>query len=303
MAFRVVLIENEVGMYLKLNNLVVRKDGEDTWIPLDDISIVILDNLSISITSRIMCQLAENGIGLVICNPEHLPIGFFSSYDNHSRASKILKFQLYKEQNFYDNLWLDIVYAKVCNQAKAYMSLKDDKDGMNKILDFSKSIKPGDPSNREAHAAKVYFNQLMGSSFSRGNENILLNSALNYGYSIIRAYIARICVGYGLNTQIGIHHKNEYNRFNLVDDLMEPVRPFVDVIAYKLLENEKYFKPEHRHKLVDILNVKVQYRNKNMYFANMLDDYIEQIAAVYMERKSEIIYPDIDGFGEEKDEI
>lgn len=76
----------------------------------------------------------------------------------------------------------------------------------------------------------------MGTSFSRGNEDILLNSGLDYGYAVLRGYIARVCVGYGLNTQIGIHHKNEYNRFNLVDDLMEPLRPMIDIVAYESMK-------------------------------------------------------------------
>ena len=124
------------------------------------------------------------------------------------------------------------------------------------------NIFKGDKNNREAHAAKIYFNQLMGTSFSRGNEDILLNSGLDYGYAILRAYMARVCVGYGLNTQIGIHHKNEYNRFNLVDDLIEPIRPIVDIVAYKILEKEEYFKPEHRRILVNLLNRKINYRKK-----------------------------------------
>lgn len=162
----------------------------------------------------------------------------------------------------------------------------------------------GDKSNREAHAAKVYFNLLMGTSFSRGNENILLNSGLDYGYAVLRGYLARVCVGYGLNTQIGIHHKNEYNRFNLVDDLMEPLRPFVDIVAYELMKEDQYFTVEHRRKLVNILNMKIKYRNKNMYLCNMIENYVEQFASLIMERSKDIVFPDINDFlGEELHEI
>lgn len=144
----------------------------------------------------------------------------------------------------------------------------------------------------------------MGKSFSRGNENILLNSGLDYGYAILRGYIARACVGYGLNTQIGIHHKNEYNRFNLVDDLMEPLRPFVDIVAYESMKDEEYFKPEHRRKLVNILNMKIKYRNKNMYLCNMIENYVEQFASLIMGRENKLVFPDINEFwGEENDEV
>lgn len=304
MAFRVVLIENEVTIKVKLNNLIITKCGEDVWIPLDDISMIVMDNLSSVISARLLCQLSENGIGLMICNQEHLPTGYYGAYDNHSRASKVIGYQIEKEKQYYDELWKQIVEAKIKNQAKAYFTLKKDLNGAEQIEQFSAEILSGDKSNREAHAAKVYFNLLMGTSFSRGNENILLNSGLDYGYAVLRGYLARVCVGYGLNTQIGIHHKNEYNRFNLVDDLMEPLRPFVDIVAYELMKEDQYFTVEHRRKLVNILNMKIKYRNKNMYLCNMIENYVEQFASLIMERSKDIVFPDINDFlGEELHEI
>ena len=294
MAFRVVLIENEVTIKVKLNNLIITKCGEDIWIPLDDISMIVMDNLTSNLSTRLMCQLSEQGIGLMLCNQSHLPTGFYSAYDNHSRASKVIGFQIEKNRDFYEKLWKQIVKVKIENQAKAYYSLKDDYDGAYKIDEFSKEIISGDKTNREAHAAKVYFNLLMGTSFSRGNEDILLNSGLDYGYAVIRGYIARACVGYGLNTQIGIHHKSEYNRFNLVDDLMEPIRPIVDIVAYNSMKDDAYFTPEHRRKLVNILNMKIMYRNKKMYVCNMIENYVEQYASLVMERVDNIIFPDVD---------
>lgn len=304
MAFRVVLIENEVSIRVKLNNLIVTKEGNDIWIPLDDISMIVLDNLTSQLTTRLLCQLSEQGIGLMICNQEHLPTGYYSAYDNHSRASKVIGFQIEKDRLYYDELWKKIVEAKIQNQARAFYKMKDDFEGMEQILDFSYNISDGDKTNREAHAAKVYFNLLMGTSFSRGNENILLNSGLDYGYAVLRGFIARACVGYGLNTQIGIHHKSEYNRFNLVDDLMEPLRPFVDLVAYSVMTDETYFKPEHRRQLINLLNMKIKYRGKKMYFCNMIENYIEQFASLLTGRTDEIIFPSIEDFlGEENNEI
>lgn len=300
MAFRVVMIENEVVIKVKLNNLIVTKDGEDIWIPLDDISMIVLDNLASNLSVRLMCQLLEQGIGLMICNQEHLPTGFYSAYDNHSRSSKVIGYQIRKEKDYYDELWKKIVEVKIQNQAKAYYVMTEDQDGTKKIEEFSSQIIAGDKTNREAHAAKVYFNLLMGTSFSRGNEDILLNSGLDYGYAIIRGFIARVCVGYGLNTQIGIHHKSEYNRFNLVDDLMEPLRPLVDIVAYGILKEEDFFKPEHRRQLVNILNMKINYRNKKMYLCNMIENYIEQFVALIMDRSDKIIFPDVLGFEREE---
>ena len=109
MAFRVILIENEVNIKVKLNNLIITKCGDDIWIPLDDISMIVLDNLASNLSTRLMCQLAEQGIGLMLCNQQHLPAGFYSAYDNHSRASKVIGFQIDKEQDYYGKLWQQIV--------------------------------------------------------------------------------------------------------------------------------------------------------------------------------------------------
>lgn len=300
MAFRVILIESEVIIKVKLNNLIVTKDGKDTWIPLDDISMIVLDNLSSELSTRLLCQLSEQGIGLMICDQSHLPTGYYSSYDNHSRSTKIIGYQIERTKESYGELWIKIVESKIRNQAKAYLRLKNDLDGAKQIEDFSICLLNADKSNREAHAAKVYFNLLMGTSFSRSNEDILLNSGLDYGYAVLRGYLARACVGYGLNTQIGIHHKNEYNRFNLVDDLMEPLRPMVDIVAYTSMKDASYFLPEHRKRLVNLLNMKIEYRNKNMYVCNMIENYVEQFASYIMGRCDTIVFPDVNNFlGEE----
>lgn len=303
MAFRVVLIENEVNIKLKLNNLIIIKEDKEIWIPIDDISTLVIDNLKINISSRMLSTLADNNVGVVICNQEHLPIGFFSSYDNYSRISKYIGFQINKSKEFYDKLWSEIVYAKLDNQRSVLKELGKSDDVIDNIGEFMQHIVKGDKTNREAHGAKIYFNELMGVTFSRGNEDILLNSGLDFGYSIIRSYIARLCVGYGLNTQLGIHHKNEYNRFNLVDDLIEPFRPIVDIYAYRLLDDEIYFKPEHRRNLVNILNHKILYKNKKMYLCNVLEDYVSSFAALLSGKDIVLEYPQIINYIGVGDEI
>jgi len=292
MAYRVVLIENEVSMKLKLNNLIVdRGDEDEIWIHLDDISMIVLDNPKLRFTVRLMSALAEHNIGVIFCDNNHLPIGFYGSYDNHSRVSKNIGYQIEKSNEFYDTIWKKIVCQKILNQQQVLNNLEMSDEIQDKLLLLSNEVLAGDPSNREAHAAKIYFNTLMNNSFSRGNDDIILNSALDYGYSIIRSYLAKACVGYGMNTQIGIHHRNEFNRFNLVDDLMEPFRPFVDIYAYKIMGDEEYFKPEHRRKLINIVNHKIYYANKNMHLGNAIDTFVEQYAAYISGKRENIEMP------------
>ena len=301
MSFRIVQIESEVKMNLKLENIVINKEDDEIWVPLSDISVIIIDNLSVSFTIRMLVALAEYNIVLIICDQKHLPIGNYLPLSSHSRDSKIIKYHIMFNKQ--DELWKIIVENKINNQAEVLHRLYKSNDVYEKLIVISKNITTGDLENKEGTAAKLYFNELMGTTFSRGNEDILLNSGLDYGYSIIRSYIARLCVSYGLNCQIGIHHKNEYNDFNLVDDLMEPIRPFVDYYAYLLLKDENLFLMEHRKKLVNIINHIIEYKKKKMYFGNMLEDYISQISKYIQGESSQILFPDINKYiGEEKED-
>lgn len=296
MAFRIILIENEINAKIKLDNLVLNTPEGEIWIPVSDISVIVLDNLRITLSTRFLCTLAQNNVSLVLCDEKHLPIGLFCSYDNHSRAFKHLEFQIKTNGEFYDRLWKDIVVRKILNQAEVIKKVGKREEIYDAIKKMAYETRNGDKTNREAHAAKIYFNELMDTTFSRGNDELLLNSGLDYGYTIIRSYIARICVGYGLNLQLGIHHRNEYNRFNLVDDLMEPIRPMLDYFAYFLLEGEEYFTAEHRKKLINFLNHKIIYRNKKMYIANVIEEYVSQYAALLSGNRNDIDLPAFNGY-------
>lgn len=303
MAYRVILIENEVDINLKLDNLVITKDESDIWIPLDDISVMVLDNLRINISTRMLSIIAEYNIALILCDNKHNPIGYYSSYDNHSRMSKMIGNQISKDRDFYDIIWKNIVESKIENQAQVLEILEKSEEVVKNIREYGKNVKVGDIDNREAHSAKIYFNTLMNATFSRGNDDILINSGLDYGYTILRSYLARLCVGYGLNTQIGIHHKNEYNRFNLVDDLIEPFRPIVDVYTYKILDGEEYFKAEHRRKLINILNHYIKYNGKKMYLCNAMEEYVEKVSAYIANKNVEIVFPQTKEYIGESDEL
>ena len=222
---------------------------------------------------RVLNAIAEANITLITCDYNHLPFGLFTAFNNHSRASKVMGYQIEIHQKTKDEFWQEFVKAKILNQYKVLKQLGYEV-GLDKLTDYMEKVQLGDATNREAHAAKVYFNQLMGKSFSRGDDNILINSGLNYGYTIIRSFLARLCVGYGLNTMIGIHHKNEYNRFSLIDDLMEPVRPLVDLYVFQLMKDSRYFTREHRHQLINIVNHKIFYNDKKQFLGNAREEYV-----------------------------
>ena len=299
MSWRIVVIRGPAKLDLKLGQMMVRQE-ETTRINLNEMAMLVLENTAISLTACLLSELMERKIKVIFCdsrrNPQSELVPFHGSHDSTGKIrTQIGWTEFIKEQ-----VWTEIVREKIRNQM-IYMR-EQQKPEAELLQLYLQELLPGDSTNREGHAAKVYFNQLMGSTFSRGNEDILLNSGLDYGYAVLRGYIARVCVGYGLNTQLGIHHKSEYNRFNLVDDLMEPFRPIVDLVAYEVLRDAEYFKTEHRRKLVGILNDKMMYRGKKMYLCNVLENYIEQYASLIMGRCEQIVFPDVDEFiGEEVD--
>lgn len=303
LGFRMVLLENEVDVRIKLDNLVVQKDGKDIWIPIDDISVLLIDSLKITLSARMLCALALHNVAVIFCDQDHLPIGYYAAYNTHSRASKMIRFQIHQSEKFYDDLWKEIVCAKIKNQTEVLERLQKREKSIQELKSFCSEVQSGDPNNREAHAAKVYFNTLMGTTFSRGNEDLVMNAGLDYGYTIIRSFLAKACVGYGLNTQLGIHHCNEYNRFNIVDDLIEPFRPIVDYYTYQLLDGEQYLKVEHRHSLVNLLNHQLRYKNKKMYISNVLEEFVANIAAYIAGRDVNIEYPSVINYMGEEDEI
>lgn len=293
MSFRVVLIENGTKLRFKLDNLLVTIDGEDTWLPLSDISTIVVDNFDATISFRLLNSLSEENVCLVTCDYNHMPIGIYNGYYNHSRNSKILYYQLKLTEEEKKFFWMKIIDAKILNQSSVLQILGYEK-ASEKLISYSREILPGDPTNREAHAAKVYFNQIMGKSFSRGDKNILLNSALDYGYTIMRSYLSRLCVGYGLNTMISIHHHNEYNNFSLIDDLIEPLRPIIDLYSFKMMRDEKYFTINHRHNLINIINHRIIYNDKKMYFGNALEEYVYSFSSAIKSKDfSKIVFFDV----------
>lgn len=295
MGFRVVMIEEGEQLRSKLDNLHIKKGNFEYTVPLSDINTIVVGNLNATISARLLGELALHNIVLVTCDKKHQPIGIYTGLNTHSRSSKVLKNQLLWTEEFKDNVWKEIIKSKIANQKNVLSMFKKDEKSVNLLNNYIQEITPGDKSNREGHSAKVYFNSLFGQSFKRDDE-ILINNCLNYIYAIIRSFFAKLIVGYGLTGSLGLHHKNEYNNFNLVDDLMEPFRPICDVYVINLLENTKLFDIDTRIKLVDFLNYEIKYKNKNMMISTIADVYIQNfIKHSQNPKECKIIFPEVRG--------
>ncbi|MDO4666302.1 MAG: type II CRISPR-associated endonuclease Cas1 [Streptococcus sp.] len=277
MTWRIVHVCQSEKMKLKLDNLSIKKMGEEYTIPLSDISIIIAEGGETVVTLRLLSALSKRNIALVVCDNEHLPTGIYHSHNGYFRAYKKLQKQLLWSKEEKDRLWKIVIYFKITNQQDVLAMLERDLKSIQLLADYREKIELGDKTNREGHAAKVYFNTLFGKNFVRvtQQEADIINAGLNYGYAIIRAQMARIVIGYGLNSLIGIFHKNEYNQFNLVDDLIEPFRQIVDVWVYQHLKNEEFLKYEYRIALTNLLNAKIKYGTEVCSVTVAMDKYVK----------------------------
>lgn len=255
MGWRTLCIKDSERIHLKLDNVEIIKNDRKIDVPLNDIESIILEGQDTTISTRLLAKLGHNHIMLVVCDQKYLPAGIFIEYGQYHRTAKRVREQLLWNKQLANQAWQRIVYQKMQNQIILARYLNVSEDRLVLMNSLAQEVEPGDPTNREGHVAKVYFNSLYGKDFSR-DIDCIENMIMNFGYTIIRSYIARATVAEGLVTAYGVFHSNEYNQFNLVDDLMEPFRPIVDYWMHKeILDDEMdHLTYEKRLKIIDLIN-------------------------------------------------
>ncbi|MDU6295370.1 type II CRISPR-associated endonuclease Cas1 [Clostridium celatum] len=270
MSFRSVIISNPASLSVKNNNLIIN-NGEEFKIPIEDISVLVIESVAVKFTSRLLSDLSENSVATIICDEKHLPISTVLPLNVHYKTYKVLKMQFEQSVAYSKRIWQGITKQKLYNQGECLSILN--LQGGEFLKKLSASVESGDKGNKEAIGAKYYFKALFGDKFTRGDGDVI-NSALNYGYTIARSAVARTLVMYGFNTTLGVHHCNEYNAFNLADYFMEPLRPIVDLWVYENIAEEDELTREHRVELVNLLNYQCIIDGKNHSILNAIDKMV-----------------------------
>lgn len=265
-SFRTLFLSKKAKLSLKQNSLKLELDNanEPIYFPLCDILCIILESKEINITSALISALNAHKIIVFSCDSSHIPNGIFMPFNAHYRALKILNLQIALNAQNKAILWQQNIKNKINNQARLLEMLN--KNQAQQLYEIAKNIKLNDSQNGEGQAASIYFSALFGAGFTRAqylDENInALNAALNYGYAIIRGIFARGCAASGLNPLLGLNHKNQFNSFNLCDDLMESYRIFVDSLVFSMQhELENNLSLQQRARLAQILNAKIKLEN------------------------------------------
>jgi len=239
---RSLFIANPCHLSAQNNQMVVtnKETGEIKQASIEDIGFLILENPQITFTVRLAELLTENNVAVVFCNSKYLPTSMLLNLEQHHLQSEMFRNQINASEPLKKQLWSQTIIAKINNQASALKLLGKE---YLKLTELAKKVLSGDTTNREAQAARIYWSELFGNNFTRERNGLPPNNALNYGYAILRAGVARALVGSGLLPTLGIHHHNKYNAYCLADDIMEPYRPYVDILVYKL-NNEKNIEPD-----------------------------------------------------------
>ena len=220
-------------------------------VPLDDIAAVIANAHGITYTNNLLVALAERGAPFVLCAANHNAVGMLLTLDGHHVQSKRIEAQIKASLPMHKRLWAAVVKSKLEQQAAALEAAGAPTAPLSALV---RKVRSGDPDNIEGQGARRYWNLLFGSSFRRDQDGDGVNALLNYGYTIIRSATARAVVAAGLHPSIGLHHSNDGNPMRLVDDLMEPFRPIVDLKVWQLQHaGEEQVTPETKRALVRIL--------------------------------------------------
>ena len=228
---RVLCFENPARLSLKLAQMVVELQDVTCTLPIEDIGVVILDHKQITITHALIDALLANNVAIVTSNDKHLPVGLMLPLDGNTLQSERFRAQIDASEPLKKQMWQQTIVAKILGQAHV---LGTQLIKHNNMLKWAKDVRSGDPENMEARAAAFYWrNMFEKDAFIRDPQGLPPNNLLNYGYSIVRAMMARALVGAGLLPTLGIHHHSRYDAYCLADDIMEPYRPFVDM---KVLE-------------------------------------------------------------------
>jgi len=275
--WRSVIVSKPARLSVKNRQLLLEQDeGITATLPLEDLSMVVLDTPQTLVTGALLSELAAHDVALLTCDATHHPNGVLLPYLPHSRALRVMQKQLALTLPQKKRAWQGIVQRKLRNQG---VCLDTFNPGSGRFLfEQADHVRSGDPDNREGSGARYYFAELFGIGFTRDQER-WYNAALNYGYAILRAAIARSLVTYGFLPAFGLHHKSQLNSFNLADDLIEPLRPLIDQwVKANATEDADELRREDKTALAQLLYADVGMQTGTMNVQAAINHMVESLS-------------------------
>jgi CRISPR-associated protein Cas1 len=277
-------------------------------VPIEDIGVVVLDHAQITITQTLITRLLENNTALITCNEQHLPTGLMLPLSVNTTQTEKFKVQINATEPLKKQLWAQTVSAKLKNQAAVLQVTSAPATHQTKrqevtdwLIKFSKEVKSGDTNYLEARGAAMYWPVVFSGiieepTFKREREGLPPNHLLNYGYSIVRAVVARQLVASGMLPTLGIFHRNKYNAYCLADDIMEPYRPYVDQLLVTLIQQGLPYQEltkEIKEKLLKLpdMDVVIDGENSKLMVAMQLTS--SSLMKCFEGKAKKVIYPEL----------
>lgn len=272
MSWRTVVISSRCKLDTKMGYLVIR--GEETRrIFLDEISMLLIENPAVSLTGCLLEALVERKVHVIFCDTRRSPMAELAPHHGSHDSARKFRMQLDWDDSIKGLVWRAIIAEKISKQAELLAERHKQREALL-LESYLPQIEPQDATNREGHAAKVYFNALFGMNFTRRTGGAI-NAALDYGYSLILSAFNREVAACGYLTQLGLHHDNIFNHFNLSSDLMEPFRILIDrrVLSLEFSELDK----QVRLALVRVLNDEVMICGRTQTVSNAIRIYVKTV--------------------------
>lgn len=293
---------NRAYLSCRQRQLIIRTANETTGEqcefsrPIEDIGTIVIESEQVTLTSFLIAELLENKVALIVCDSKHMPFGLMLPLEGNTLQSERHDAQISASLPLKKQLWQQTVTMKIRNQAAVLHRANATEVG--NMLAWASKVKSGDPENLEGRAAAYYWKNLFGenSGFVRRPEGDEPNALLNYGYAILRAVIARSLVASGLIPTLGIHHSNKYNAYCLADDIMEPYRPYVDMLVLDILDKHhlppEISKETKKHLLsIPTIDVKISRLSRPLMIAASMTS--ASLAKCYLGQTRKLIYPEI----------
>lgn len=273
--WRTVVVNTHSKLSYKNNHLIFRNSYKTEMIHLAEIDILLLETTDIVLTTMLVKRLVDENILVIFCDDKRLPTAFLTPYYARHDSSLQIARQISWKEDVKCEVWTAIIAQKILNQSY-YLGECSFFEKSQSIMELYHGLEQFDPSNREGHSARIYFNTLFGNDFTRESDNDI-NAALDYGYTLLLSMFAREVVVCGCLTQIGLKHANQFNQFNLASDIMEPFRPIIDRIVYQ--NRHKNF-VKIKKELFSIFSETYLYNGKEMYLSNIVSDYTKKVIKV-----------------------
>lgn len=284
MSWRTVVITKTAKLDYSMGYMVVRDVESTAKIHISEISVLVVESTAVSVTAALLNELINKKVKVMFCDDKHNPSFELTPYYGSHDCSLKLKRQISWNKTVKQFVWTQIVVEKIKNQAAVLDYYKLEQS--SQLMEYIEEIELNDKTNREGHAAKVYFNALFGKGFSR-SDDCPINAALNYGYSIILSIFNREVAASGYLTQLGLFHDNMFNQYNLSCDLMEPFRPFVDLTVREM--NPMKFDKEEKLQIYAMLSEEIRIDGRTQTFINAIKIYCKSIFAAIEENDISLI--------------